>query len=48
MITLFKYLFGCKHKRLTWPQSRDGRCYSCCLDCGAELLYAGALLYKRN
>ena len=39
MIRLLAWLLGCRHARLTWPQTREGRTTRCCLACGKELEY---------
>lgn len=44
MDTLFHLLFGCRHRRLTLPQTpvkglRKGIMYCACVDCGAEFAY---------
>lgn len=44
MLSLFtRLLFGCRHQRISWPQTEGRRfkqrTYVCCLDCGKELLY---------
>jgi RNase P subunit RPR2 len=36
---LFRLLFGCGHKRTTFPLKRDGQTRVTCLDCGEELVY---------
>lgn len=50
MKSLFRVIFGCRHKRLTFPQTPPkGRrvtaasitgCYVVCLDCGTEFPYS--------
>ncbi len=33
-------IFGhCFHRRVTFPQTRKGQTYVCCLDCGREFAY---------
>jgi len=32
-------LFGCRHRRTTFPLTAGGRTYVCCLACGRELEY---------
>ena len=27
-------LFGCRHRRMSWPITRDGQTYRACLKCG--------------
>ena len=39
MIRLLAWLLGCRHSRLTWPQTREGRTTRCCLVCGKEIEY---------
>lgn len=35
------YLFWCRHKRYTWPQTNKfGKTWVTCLDCGKELPYS--------
>ena len=38
-----EWLLGCKHKRLSFPQTRqvgkEKRCYVVCLECGLERGY---------
>jgi hypothetical protein len=34
-----KALFGCKHRRYSWPRSRGMKCYVACLECGKEFGY---------
>ena len=29
-------LFGCRHRRMSWPVTRDGQTYRACLKCGAR------------
>ena len=38
-IRLIAWLLGCRHSRLTFPQTRDARTYQACLACGKELEY---------
>jgi RNase P subunit RPR2 len=37
--SLFKLLFGCAHKRTTFPVKRSSQTHVTCLDCGEELVY---------
>jgi RNA polymerase-binding transcription factor DksA len=30
------FFWRCPHRRETWPQTREGRTYRVCLDCGRE------------
>ena len=39
MIRLIAWLLGCRHSRLTFPQTRDARTYQVCLACGKEIEY---------
>lgn len=44
MARIFDFLFGCHHKRLSWPWRRKGfGQYQVCLDCGREFDYTGEL-----
>jgi hypothetical protein len=36
---LIAFIFGCVHRKTTFPQTRNGRCYIVCLECGSELPY---------
>jgi hypothetical protein len=37
---LFAFLFGCSHKRTSFPMTVEtGRTYVTCFDCGKELPY---------
>jgi len=29
-------LFGCRHRRMSWPITRDGQTYRACLKCGVR------------
>lgn len=38
---ILAYVFGCVHRRTTWPhRNRRGFDYVCCLECGEELPYS--------
>lgn len=39
-MTLLRLLFGCRHKRFTFPQTHGGVTHVACLDCGRELPYS--------
>lgn len=34
-----EYIFGCSHKRTTFPMTARGGMYVACLDCGKEFAY---------
>lgn len=36
---LLRWLFWCRHKRLTFPVTRNLRTYVVCLNCGEEFGY---------
>jgi hypothetical protein len=38
-MSLLEKLFGCSHKRFSFPQTKEGRTYVCCLKCGEEFEY---------
>jgi hypothetical protein len=40
MRRLLASLFGCRHVRHSWPQTKAGVCYIACIDCGAELSWS--------
>ena len=33
---LLEALFGCWHRRMSWPVTRDGQTYRACLKCGVR------------
>lgn len=37
--SLVELVFGCSHKRTTFPQTNHGGTYVACLDCGKEFSY---------
>jgi hypothetical protein len=37
--SFFEMVFGCSHKRTTFPQTARGGVYVACLDCGQEFAY---------
>jgi hypothetical protein len=39
MTFLFDLLFGCRHKRKTFPRGAAEDCYVACLDCGKHFTY---------
>ena len=39
MRLLLSRLFGCRHRRTTFPLTAGGRTYVCCLSCGREFDY---------
>lgn len=38
-MSFLSYLFGCRHKSTTFPQTKKKRTYIVCLDCGQEFNY---------
>ena len=32
-------LFGCQHRRYSWPQGRGMNCHVSCLECGTQFPY---------
>lgn len=38
-LSLLRWFLWCRHKQVSWPQTRDGRCYLVCLKCGSEFEY---------
>lgn len=36
---LIRWLFRCRHKDFSFPQTVKGRCYVACLECGSEFEY---------
>lgn len=46
MKKIFDLIFGCRHKKMTWPIKVDGNLKPAtivCLDCGQEFWYKGQL-----
>jgi hypothetical protein len=41
---LVNLAFGCHHKRMSWPITRQHRTYQVCCDCGAELDYSWEMM----
>lgn len=37
---ILRNLFGCAHKRTTFPQGKADRCHVTCLSCGKEFDYS--------
>ena len=35
-VELLRAVFGCWHRRMSWPLTRDGQTYRGCLKCGAR------------
>lgn len=44
---LLEVLFGCSHKRTTFPRTRAGRTYIVCLTCGKECEYSWQEMRKK-
>ena len=40
MRTIMDVMFGCWHRNLSFPITREGRTYQVCLECGRELEYS--------
>lgn len=36
---ILKLIFGCRHKRITWPQGSGIECHVSCLTCGERFRY---------
>lgn len=39
MSALLELLFGCRHRRKTFPLTKSNDTYVVCLDCGKEFVY---------
>lgn len=45
-MTLLRLLFGCRHKRFTFPQTIGGVTHVACLDCGKRVGYDWKLMRR--